>query len=106
MRHKEVPNDYVSRYELVKHLTGVEDGWRHPFQYSELQEEILHFPAADVAPVRHGSWHRYSKGSGSYNGVMILSDAFQCTICKKSFWNKSDYCPNCGAKMDGGRDDA
>lgn len=58
-------------------------------------------PAADVVEVRHGSWHRYSKGSGSLNGVIILSDAFQCTICKKSFWNKSDYCPSCGAKMDG-----
>ena len=62
-------------------------------------------PEADVAPMRHGSWHRYSKGSGSLNGVIILSDAFQCTICKKSFWSKSDYCPNCGAKMDGGKDD-
>lgn len=63
------------------------------------------FPAADVVEVRHGRWHRFSKGSGSYNGVIILSDAFQCTVCKESFWNKSNYCPNCGAVMDGGQDD-
>lgn len=63
------------------------------------------FPAADVVEVRHGRWHRYSKGSGSYNGAIILSDAFQCTVCKKSFWNKSDYCPSCGAKMDGEKGD-
>lgn len=56
-------------------------------------------PVADVEEVRHGRWHRYSKGQGSYNGVIILSDAFQCTICKESFWNKSDYCPHCGADM-------
>ena len=69
-------------------------------------DEILNdIPAADVVEVRHGRWHRYSKGSGSYNGVIILSDAFQCTICEKSFWSKSDYCPSCGAKMDGGQDD-
>lgn len=105
MSSRVIPNDYVSRYELVKHLVGVHDGWRHPFGYT-VEDEIINFPAADVAPVRHGSWHKYSKGSGSYNGVIILSDAFQCTICKKSFWNKSDYCPNCGAKMDGGQDDA
>lgn len=66
--------------------------------------EVKAMPTADVVEVRHGSWHRYSKGSGSYNGVIILSDAFQCTVCKKSFWNKSDYCPNCGAVMDGGQD--
>jgi len=57
-------------------------------------------PAADVTEIKHGHWHKYSKGSGSYRGVIILSDAYQCTICKKSSWNKSDYCPNCGAKMD------
>lgn len=65
---------------------------------------IYAIPIADVVEVRHGRWHRYSKGSGSYNGVIILSDAFQCTICKESFWNKSNYCPNCGAKMDGGQE--
>lgn len=58
--------------------------------------------STDVAPVRHGRWHRFSKGSGSYNGVIMLSDAFQCTVCKESFWNKSNYCPNCGCTMDGG----
>lgn len=56
------------------------------------------FPAADVAPVRHGRWieQKYSFG------VM-----YDCSICGHLIldaghsWN---YCPNCGARMDGGSD--
>ena len=62
---------------------------------------IKNCPAADVAPVVHGRW-----------------DGNDCTVCKLP-WNYNmvqdaddwgyfdpmpDYCPNCGAKMDGGVD--
>lgn len=98
---------YLDMDEILRHShTYIGKGY-YDDTYLDLvsavpEEVIRSLPPADVVEVRHGSWHRYSKGSGSYNGVIILSDAFQCTICKKSFWNKSDYCPNCGAKMDGG----
>ena len=54
-------------------------------------------PAADVAPVRHGRWIEHEKYTF---GVM-----YDCSICDNLIldnghsWN---YCPNCGAKMDGG----
>ena len=54
------------------------------------------FPVADVAPVRHGRW--------------INGDPY-CPICRKDKFRgldadvwadwQPDYCPNCGAKMDG-----
>ena len=54
------------------------------------------FPVADVAPVRHGRW--------------IDGDPY-CPICRKDKFRgldadvwadwQPDYCPNCGAKMDG-----
>ena len=73
---------------------------------SHVQEVVDRMTDKDtrLAEVRHGRWHRFSKGSGSHNGVIILSDAFQCTVCKESFWNKSNYCPSCGAK-NGGQDE-
>ena len=47
------------------------------------------FPAADVAPVRHGKWlHRK-------NGVAYCSE---CEI--DAVEDGTEYCPNCGAKMD------
>lgn len=56
------------------------------------EEEFDQFPAADVAPVVHGRW--VFGGDG-------------CVICSKcneeeSNDNHRNYCPNCGAKMDGG----
>lgn len=53
--------------------------------------------AADVEPVRHGRWVR--KGSN-----------WRCSACGKGYRiscgsppaNTFNYCPNCGAKMDGG----
>ncbi len=51
-------------------------------------------PAADVAPVVHGRWVD--------NGIpdSILSG---CSVCGFTCGSSSFfYCPNCGAKMDGG----
>ena len=53
-------------------------------------------PAADVAPVRHGRWVEKEKYTF---GIMC-----DCSLCENRIldnghpWN---YCPNCGAKMDG-----
>lgn len=47
----------------------------------------------DVEPVKHGHW-------------IINSDGYypQCSECMKEPQGKvmTDWCPNCGAKMDGG----
>lgn len=62
-------------------------------------------PAADVAPVVHGQWISLTECSNA--GVY-------CSICHKKVYKedyawcnrknkvRSSYCPNCGAKMDGG----
>ena len=53
----------------------------------------------DVAPVRHGRWVEKEKYTF---GIM-----YDCSLCENRIldnghpWN---YCPNCGAKMDGGED--
>ena len=60
--------------------------------YNDLAEDFYRIPAADVAPVVHGRW--VFGGDG-------------CVICSKcneeeSNDNHRNFCPNCGAKMDGG----
>ena len=59
------------------------------------------FPAADVAPVRHGRWE---KQSGLYScsecGKTCPYDVQAAVI---AYW-ACNYCPHCGAKMDGGAD--
>ena len=64
------------------------------------QRVILNAPAADVAPVVHGRWGTHSD----------RPDSLICSVCKCGFdmWKHDphNYCPNCGAKMDMGNDDA
>lgn len=55
-------------------------------------------PAADVAPVVHGEWK--SNGLGGYTYVFVCS---QCGyVDGYPFNDRHKFCPNCGAKMDGG----
>ena len=67
--------------------------------YFEKAAQMLEkLPAADVAPVVHGRWIPFhSKISG---------DIQYCSACEIGFAAKADYCPHCGAKMDGGDSDA
>ena len=58
-----------------------------------IRQNIMDIPAADVAPVRHGRW------------IASHDEFCACSICKYPVyvcWNQTNYCPNCGAKMDGG----
>ena len=54
------------------------------------------FISKDVAPVRHGHWVKEKPD------VLIH---WHCSVCKNCYYLEepnADYCPRCGAKMDGG----
>lgn len=53
-------------------------------------------PAADVAPVVHGRWDETGYCVNCGRHAPFWSISFCCY--------KSKYCPNCGAKMDGGEE--
>ena len=53
-------------------------------------------PAADVAEVRHGRWEYNDEayvGSNPYG-------SYNCSVCGENVPHKTDYCLNCGARMD------
>lgn len=66
-------------------------------------------PAADVAPVVHGEWHYNENGRDFGLGAWACSC---CGTCNHNIpgnpnmnpyiWSGSKFCPECGAKMDGG----
>ena len=66
----------------------------------KFEAAILKIPAADVAPVRHGCWERVipSKSAAKW------STKVSCSNCHSAGYTHHRYCPNCGAKMDGGAD--
>jgi hypothetical protein len=57
---------------------------------------LAHAPTIDAVPVVHGRW----VDCENYN------DIEQCSVCGMIYrypsFYKYNYCPNCGAKMDGG----
>lgn len=60
---------------------------------------IADTPAADVVPVVHGVWGRVNK-------IDPIS-GYRCSKCRRIVgFALTPYCPNCGAKMDGGDNDA
>lgn len=52
-------------------------------------------PTIDAVPVVYGEWTLITSPS-------ILYKHYRCSECGEMVYNKSLYCPNCGAKMDGG----
>ena len=67
-------------------------GWDDALYYIE------HIPAADVAPVRHGQWE-------PGNPICPVCGGNKFKDLDADIWCdwQPDFCPNCGAKMDGSK---
>lgn len=71
---------------------------------------IENLPLADVEPVRHGRWIKMSDADGAYwacsecgEAIPRVSDfdpQFDLFPIYESI-DKTNYCPSCGARMDG-----
>ena len=96
--------EYIEKNKAIKELYEVYDyefptasGGFDEYARMIVPNTIKNMPAADVAPVRHGRWVEKEKYTF---GIM-----YDCSLCENRIldnghpWN---YCPNCGAKMDGG----
>lgn len=78
------------------HRSGKCDTWcDHGEEYIP---DMNNIPTAEVEEVKHGEWE-VNVGM-NYNRERI------CPICKEKIEsNHWDYCPHCGAKMDGGKEE-
>lgn len=93
--------EYIEKDALIKegwHLERTKSG--DGFINIE-RREIKDIPAADVRPVRKGSW--YGSGDGYADGHLVI-DEWECPCCGKYFqeWDEKpdwNFCPNCGADM-------
>ena len=59
-------------------------------------------PAVDAVPVVHGQW--IPKGHVTFKNKfeeVQIPTFFKCSECGTVRTGKYNYCPNCGAKMDG-----
>lgn len=101
--------EYIDRAELIIGLQKYYESiyGRKPDFYNGYQIAcgfVENFQTADVAPVRHGQWIRLDAVKGT--------ETHKCSACKTASYVPTcmmapiyEYCPNCGARMDGGVDD-
>lgn len=101
-------SEYIERGALLAHIAGVKiclqgkgewiSGYHDALQ--AVGEMVQEFPAADVVGVKHGRWEC----------VDFVSPTLKCSVCGglapmdccgDYHGERTDYCPNCGAKMDG-----
>ena len=85
-----MPDEYISREAA---LTALQDS--DLFNTTERQlRAIRELPAANVAEVVHGRW------IWNEEGEIDWEQFYRCSNCgDKEYW-ESNFCPNCGAKMD------
>lgn len=95
--------EYIEREAVRNAILGEHPDLHYPSWYANIIDSI---PVADVAPVVHGEWI-----------IGVDNDDFDVK-CSKCEWTDifevagiftveriakaMHYCPNCGAKMDGG----
>ena len=91
--------DYIKRTDAVKiaEKYGLANGsvlGQHTGLADCIARDISELPAADVAEVVHGRWIWNEEGEIDWDQF------YRCSNCgDKEYW-ESNFCPNCGAKMD------
>ena len=94
-------SDLISRQDainLVKHrmkhnpmksvefIQGLQDA------YLRVISDLNRLSPADVVERKRGKWIHYDEGDFDYD--------YKCSLCDYAVWDNSDYCPNCGARME------
>ena len=97
-------DEYINRREFLEHMQGTS-------RYFTVKFDIENFPAADVAPARHGRWMFGKDLPENWGQLFKNRYHLYCSECKEQAHNKSEdnnpdfdidtpYCPWCGAIMD------
>lgn len=119
--------EYIEREALIKQFCERcnEEMSESPCEPSECfaREVIIGVPAVDVAPVRHGRWILEAHDERVNYRWNVTAECSECCDEQKEIWagffpnvppsiarsvalvsaesvKLSNYCPNCGARMD------
>ena len=77
-------------------------GWWDNADRDIAQDLLDQAPLVDAESVRHGRWEtkEYTTEDSSDDWIVIHHEEV-CSECGKGQGERSKFCPNCGAKIDG-----
>ena len=99
--------DYIRRDKAIARFTfeqgnyipeKVIDGHDNVIAVRTIKRVLRDLPAEDVVPARHGRWILEREPDGT-------PYCFHCSVCDSDFrhigiMTATDFCPDCGARMD------
>jgi hypothetical protein len=92
--------DLISRKALIAEYDRVHVG--EPGGARKLMEDA---PTVDAAPMVHGRWIDKTESWKKDEFRIYTNERVDCSVCDHIFWHNAaltyNYCPNCGARMDG-----
>lgn len=105
--------EYIEREALKEWIHSIKTGLfytagRTFIDFDVVHKAVVELPAADVVEVRHGEWGIAQVETGNpFTYEQDQIDVFVCSECATHFdiSEARNYCPNCGAKMDGKGED-
>ena len=77
-------------------LNSVIEQLENEWGYEGIREDLYKLPTVDAVEVVHGRWE-----------TTPASHLLYCSACDAilEYQQRHNYCPNCGAKMDGGNEE-
>ena len=94
--------EYIEREAISTLVEDIKENF-NPIHHTVIDAFIYYvnekLPAADVAPVIHGTWSLESdEEMPNFMFKLVI-----CSACGEKANHTYNYCPNCGAKMNGGK---
>lgn len=91
--------DYIESETVIKIVTKIMCDTKVRHKGRAINRNIKQLSTADVQEIRHGKWEFIDE---------CANEGVYCSNCHKKVYRaqyanqkvKSNYCPNCGAKMD------
>ena len=93
--------EYIEREELLRKIRWADDP-------EDCIMSVKRMPAAEVTRAVHGTWGKdrdFIKCSACGYGMYPNYCRFMNGVCVGVGYNEPNYCPNCGAKMEGEHND-
>ena len=93
-------DEYINKTELLFEMATslIPQSMDITMGYAIAKDLIRKAPVADVTPVVHGEWSVVWVDQGHID----MEKMYKCSVCGGRKYNDYHYCPDCGARMDGG----